>query len=104
MNLIIVMDGSVWDCCPADINAVERKNPDSEDKKPQQLQSAMINLQKADKYIYCTKHIAAMDAISITLVAKDIKELLNQTIDQRSMRMIQMPFMVPLIIGVTLNN
>ena len=38
------MDGSVWDCCPADINAVERKNQDSEDIAPQQLQSAMINL------------------------------------------------------------
>ena len=38
------MDGSIWDCCPADINAVERKNQDSEDIAPQQLQSAMINL------------------------------------------------------------
>jgi len=60
-----LMDGSVWDCCTADTNAVERKNQDSKDKAPQQLQSAMINLHKADKYM-CTKHIAAMDGISIT--------------------------------------
>jgi len=26
------MDGSVWDRCPADANAVERKNQDSKDK------------------------------------------------------------------------
>ena len=40
----LLMDGSVWDRCPADTNAVERKNQDSEDKAPQQLQSAVINL------------------------------------------------------------
>jgi len=41
----LLMDGicSVWDHCPADTNAVERKNQDSEDKAPQQLQSAVIN-------------------------------------------------------------
>ena len=51
------MDGSIWDCCPADINAVERKNQDSEDIAPQQLQSAMIN-PKANSYMcaiaYCS--------------------------------------------------
>ena len=57
------MDGSVWDHCPADTNAVDRKNQDSKDKAPQQLQSAMIHLYKADKYM-CTKHIAAMDGIT----------------------------------------
>ena len=59
------MDNDVWDHCPADTNAVERKNQDSKDKIPQQLQSAMINLYKADKYM-CTKHMAAMDGTSIT--------------------------------------
>ena len=39
-----LMDGSVWDRCAADNNAVERKNQDSEDIPPQQLQSAVINL------------------------------------------------------------
>ena len=43
----------------------EKKKQDSKDKIPQQLQSAMINLYKADKY-KCTKHMAAMDGISIT--------------------------------------
>ena len=56
---------NVWDRCPADTNAVERKNQESKDKIPQQLQSAMINLYKADKYM-CTKHMAAMDGTSIT--------------------------------------
>ena len=46
-------------------NGVERKNQDSKDRIPQQLQSATINLYKADKYM-CTKHIAAMDGTSIT--------------------------------------
>ena len=41
------------------------EEPDSKDKIPQQLQSAMINLYKADKY-KCTKHMAAMDGTSIT--------------------------------------
>ena len=60
------MDNDVWDCCPADTNAVERKKQDSKNKIPQQLQSVMINLYKADKY-KCTKHMAAMDETSITL-------------------------------------
>ena len=60
-----LMDNDIWDRFPADTNAVERKNQDSKDKIPQQLQSAMINLYKADKYM-CTKHMAAMDGTSIT--------------------------------------
>ena len=45
-------------------SAVERKNQDSKDKAPQQLQSAMINLHKTDKCM-CTKHTATMDGISV---------------------------------------
>ena len=36
------MDGSVWDRCPADTNAVERKYQDSKDKAPKQLQSGAM--------------------------------------------------------------
>ena len=102
------MDGSVWDRCPADTNAVEWKNQDSKDKAPQQLQSAMINLYKADKYM-CTKHTAQWIEFQlhiVTRVAKDVKKLLNQDVNigQRSLRMIQMPFMVPLTVRVTLRK
>ena len=40
------MDESIWERCPSDTNAVERKNLDSKESLPQQLQIAMINLYK----------------------------------------------------------
>ena len=40
------------------------RNKTAKRKIPQQLQSAMINLYKADKY-KCTKHMAVMDETSI---------------------------------------
>lgn len=58
------MDDSVWDRCPSDTNAVERKNKDSKEQQPQQLQNAMINLYKLDKAC-CSKHLAALDGSSI---------------------------------------
>ena len=60
-----VMEESVWDRCPSDTNAVERKNFDSKDSLPQPLQSAMINLYKYDKAA-CAKHMAARRSISIS--------------------------------------
>ena len=57
-NVFSSMDNDVWDHCSADTNAVDWKKQDSKDKILQQLQSAMINLYKADKYM-CTKHMAA---------------------------------------------
>ena len=50
------MDQSIWEQCPADTNAVERKNKDSKETQPQPLQTAMVNLYKLDKAI-CSKHL-----------------------------------------------
>ena len=58
------MDEEIWDRCPSDTNAVERKNKDSKEQQPQQLQSAMVNLYKLDK-ASCSKHLAALDGSSI---------------------------------------
>ena len=59
------MDESVWKRCPSDTNAVERKNLDSKESLPQQLQIAMTNLYKYDKAA-CAKHIAANVGVSVT--------------------------------------
>lgn len=40
------MPESVWERCPSDTNAVERKNLDSKDSLPQPIQTAVINLYK----------------------------------------------------------
>ena len=79
------MDNDVWDCCPADTNAVERKKQDSKDKIPQQLQSAMINLYKADKY-KCTKHMAAMDGTSITYSDKSCEGRKKAAVSRSKLR------------------
>ena len=101
------MDNDVWDCCPADTNAVERKKQDSKDKIPQQLQSTMINLYKADKY-KCTKHMVAMDGTSITYSDKNCegrkKAAVSRSSERRSLRVILMLCMAPLIVKLTLRS
>ena len=89
-----LMDNDIWDRCPADTNAVERKKQYSKDKIPQQLQSVMINLYKADKYM-CTKHMAAwMELLlhTVTEVVRVARRLLCQEVstEQRSLRVILM--------------
>ena len=59
------MPDSVWDHCPSDTNAVERKNLDSKDTLPQPLQTAVINLYKYDK-ASCAKHMAAEHNTSVS--------------------------------------
>ena len=59
------MDESIWERCPSDTNAVERKNLDSKESLPQQLQVAMTNLYKYDKTA-CAKNIAAKQGVSVT--------------------------------------
>lgn len=59
------MDESIWNRCPSDTNAVERKNLDSKESLPQQLQIAMTNLYKYDKAA-CAKNIAAKQGVSVT--------------------------------------
>ena len=59
------MDESIWERCPSDTNAVERKNLDSKESLPQQLQVAMTNLYKYDKAA-CSKNIAAKQGVSVT--------------------------------------
>lgn len=58
------MADDVWDRCPSNTNAVERKNLDSKELLPQQLQTAMVNLYKYDKAA-CAKHIAAEHNASV---------------------------------------
>ena len=99
-----LMDDDIWDRCPADTNAVEWKNQDSKDKIPQQLQTAMINLYKADKYM-CTEHMAWMELLlhTVTEVVKVARKLLCQEVstEQRSLRVILMLCMAPLIVKIT---
>ena len=76
------MDNDVRDRCSADTSAVDWKNQDSKDKILQQLQSAVINLYKADKYM-CTKHMAAMDATSITYSDRNCEHR-NEAVVSRS--------------------
>ena len=59
------MDETIWNRCPSDTNAVERKNLDSKESLPQQLQIAMTNLYKYDKAA-CAKNIAAKQGVSVT--------------------------------------
>ena len=59
------MDDIVWEKCPRDTNAVERKNRDSKDSTPNPLRSAMINLYKLDKS-ECAKHLAALSGVSVS--------------------------------------
>ena len=59
------MDGIVWEKCPSDTNAVERKNRDSKDSTPNSLRSAIINLYKLDKS-ECAKHLAASSGVSLS--------------------------------------
>ena len=56
---------SIWGYCPSDTNAVERKNLDSKESLPQQLQVAITNMYKYDKAA-CTKNIAAKQRVSVT--------------------------------------
>ena len=59
------MDEAIWERCPSNTNAVERKNLDSKESLPQQLQIAVVNLYKYDKAA-CAKNIAAKDCDSYT--------------------------------------
>ena len=56
------MDEAIWERCPSNTNAVERKNLDSKESLPQQLQIAVANLYKAA----CAKNIAARQGVSVT--------------------------------------
>ena len=69
----------------SDTNAVERKKQDSKDKIPQQLQSVMIHLYKADKY-KCTKHMAAVDGTSITYSDKSCEGRKKATVSRSKQR------------------
>ena len=46
----------VWEQCPSDTNAIERKNLDSKESLPQCIQAALINMYKFDKAA-CAKHL-----------------------------------------------
>ena len=59
------MDESIWKRCPSDTNGVERKNLDSKESLPQQLQVAMTNLYKYDKAAFA-KNIADKQGVSVT--------------------------------------
>ncbi len=59
------MDESIWERCPSNTNAVERKNLDGKESLPQQLQIAIANLYKYDKAA-CAKNIAARQGVSVT--------------------------------------
>ena len=48
----------VWEKCPDNTNAVERKNRDAKDNVPVPIQQGLINLYKLYKS-YCAKHTAA---------------------------------------------
>ena len=78
-----------WDHCTADTNAVEWKNQDSKDKIPQQLQSAMINLYKADSKCAQNTWQLWMELLlhTVTEVVKVARRLLCQEVstEQRSL-------------------
>ena len=59
------MDDIVWEKCPQDTNAVERKNRDSKVSTPNPLRSAMIYLHKLDKS-ECAKYLAASNNVSLS--------------------------------------
>ena len=59
------MDDIVWEKCPKDTNAVERKNRDSKGSTPNSLRSAIINLYRLDKS-ECAKHLAASIGVSVS--------------------------------------
>ena len=59
------MDDIVWEKCPSDTNAVERKNRVSKEGTPNILRSAMITLYKLDKS-ECAKHLAASNGVSLS--------------------------------------
>ncbi len=59
------MTHALWEWCPADTNALERKNQERESRVRQTLQVAVVRLYKLDKSV-CTKHMAAEDRISVT--------------------------------------
>ena len=56
----------VWEKCPDNTNAVERKNRDANDNVPVPIRQGLINLYKLDKS-YCAKHIAAEKGCSISV-------------------------------------
>ena len=87
-------------------NAVERKNQDSKDKAPQQLQSAIMYKETNTCVQSILQPRMEFQLHIVTRVVKDVKKLLNQDVNigQRSLRMIQMPFMLPLTIRVTLSK
>ena len=60
-----VMADKVWDSCPSNTNAVERKNQDCKDSHPVVLRSAMINLYKLDKSV-CCRYLAAKDGVCLS--------------------------------------
>ena len=78
------MDESVWERCPSDTNAMERKNLDSKEFLPQQLQVAMTNLYKYDKAA-CAKNIAAKQGVSVTFCDQS-QEARKSEATKRNMR------------------
>ena len=59
------MVDSVWEKCPNNTIAVERKNRDAKDNVPVPIRQGLINIYKLDKS-YCAKHIAAENRCSIS--------------------------------------
>ena len=73
------MRDDIWEKCPSDTNAVERKNLDSKECLPQAIQAALINMYKYDKAA-CAKHIAAMEGTSISYIGKNLEIRKKQNI------------------------
>ena len=59
----------VWEKCPDNTNAVEKKNRDAKDNVPVPIRQGLINLYKLDKS-YCAKHIAAEKGCSISYTSR----------------------------------
>ena len=89
------MDNDVWDRCSADTNAVEWKNQDSKDKtaecNDQSLQSRQVYVHKTHGSYRCRNCEGCNEAA------------VSRSTEQRSLRVILMLCMVPLIVKLTYN-
>jgi len=64
----------VWEKCPNNTNAVERKNGDAKDGVTVSIRQGLVNLYKLDKS-YCAKHIAAQKNAEVGAVIPEQKLL-----------------------------
>ena len=78
----------MWEKCPRDTNAVERKNRDCKDTTPNSLRSAMINLYKLDKS-ECAKHLAASSGVSVSYNNRSVEARKSAAI-KRNTQCVQM--------------